>query len=368
MLRLKASIGEVGSQMGSGTGANTIFRSITSSKYMNWIGSQLSAWGNPRLTWQTTRELNLGMEFGLLKGLLKGEFNFYDKKTSNLLSNMDLPSSMGINNYIANVGEVKNRGWELALSGYPIRDMRHSFTWMMTGQLVYNKNWISKLSDYVKAQNEAYREQNVDVSTLFYEGKPQNSIYAVRSLGVNPSTGDEIYVDRNGNVTDSWRPGDKVFCGQAEPKYRGNFGNIIRYKGWTLNFTFTYYWGGYTYNSTLLDKVEVPIAALMSQNVDRRALTDRWMKPGDVTFFKGYSETATRATSRFVMKDNVLELSTASLQYRWDGKWLHQNLGMQSVIFALNASDLVHWGTVKQERGINYPYARNIQGSVKLLF
>ena len=281
---------------------------------------------------------------------------------------MDLPSSMGINNYIANVGEVKNRGWELALSGYPIRDMRHSFTWMMTGQLVYNKNWISKLSDYVKAQNEAYREQNVDVSTLFYEGKPQNSIYAVRSLGVNPSTGDEIYVDRNGNVTDSWRPGDKVFCGQAEPKYRGNFGNIIRYKGWTLNFTFTYYWGGYTYNSTLLDKVEVPIAALKSQNVDRRALTDRWMKPGDVTFFKGYSETATRATSRFVMKDNVLELSTASLQYRWDGKWLHQNLGMQSVIFALNASDLVHWGTVKQERGINYPYARNIQGSVKLLF
>ena len=368
ILRLKASIGEVGSQMGSGTGANTIFRSITSSKYMNWIGSQLSAWGNPRLTWQTTREMNLGMEFGLLKGLFKGEFNFYDKKTSNLLSNMDLPSSMGINNYIANVGEVKNRGWELALSGYPIRDMRHSFTWMMTGQLVYNKNWISKLSDYVKAQNEAYREQNVDVSTLFYEGKPQNSIYAVRSLGVNPSTGDEIYVDRNGNVTDSWRPGDKVFCGQAEPKYRGNFGNIIRYKGWTLNFTFTYYWGGYTYNSTLLDKVEVPIAALKSQNVDRRALTDRWMKPGDVTFFKGYSETATRATSRFVMKDNVLELSTASLQYRWDGKWLHQNLGMQSVIFALNASDLVHWGTVKQERGINYPYARNIQGSVKLLF
>ena len=368
ILRLKASIGEVGSQMGSGTGANTIFHSITSSKYMNWVGSQLTAWGNPRLTWQTTRELNLGLEFGILKGLLKGEFNFYDKKTSNLLSNMDLPSSMGINNYIANVGEVKNRGWELALSGYPIRDMRHGFTWMMTAQLVYNKNWISKLSDYVKAQTESYREQNVDVSTLFYEGRPQNSIYAVKSLGINPSTGNEIYVDRDGNITDSWRPGDKVFCGQADPKYRGNFGNIIRYKGWTLNLTFTYYWGGYRYNSTLLDKVEVPIAALKSQNVDRRALTDRWMKPGDVTFFKGYSENATRATSRFVMKDNVLELSTASLQYRWDGSWLKKNLGMQSMIFGLNASDLVHWGTIKQERGINYPYARNIQASVKLLF
>ena len=368
ILRLKASIGEVGSQMGSGSGANTIFRSITSSKYMNWIGSQLIAWGNPRLTWQTTRETNLGLEFGILKGRLKGEFNIYDKRTSNLLSNMDLPSSMGINNYIANVGEVKNRGWELSLSGYPIRDMNHGFTWMMTGQLVYNKNWISKLSDYVKAQTEAYRAQNVEVANLFYEGQPQNAIYAVKSLGINPSTGEEIYVDRDGNVTDSWRPGDKVFCGQADPKYRGNFSNIIRYKGWTLNFTFTYYWGGYRYNSTLLDKVEVPIAALKSQNVDRRALTDRWMKPGDVTFFKGYSENATRATSRFVMKDNVLELSSASLQYRWDGKWLRKTLGMQTAVFGINTSDLFHWGTIRQERGINYPYARNIQASVKLLF
>ena len=368
ILRLKASVGETGSQMGSGSGASTIFQSITSSKYMNWNGSQLTAWGNPELTWQTTRELNVGTEFGMFKGRLKGEFNFYDKKTSNLLSYMDLPSSMGINNYIANVGEVKNRGWELALSGYPIRDMRHGFTWMMTGQLVYNKSWISKLSEYVKAQNEAYREQNVDVSNLFYEGYPQNAIYAVRSLGISPSTGEEIYLDRNGNVTDSWKAGDKVFCGQSDPKYRGNFSNILRYKGWTLNFTFTYYWGGYRYNSTLLNKVEVTIEQLKNQNVDRRALTDRWMKPGDVTFFKGYSNTQTRATSRFVMKDNVLELSSASLQYRWETDWLRKHLSMQTIIFAINTSDLIHWGSIRQERGTSYPYARNIQGSIKLLF
>ena len=368
ILRLKASIGEVGTQMGSGSGANTIYQSVTSSKYMNWVGSQLTAWGNPRLTWQTTRELNFGLEFGLFNGRLKGEFNYYDKKTSNLLSTMDLPSSMGLNSYIANVGEVKNRGWELSLSGYPIRDLQHGFTWMMTGQLVWNKNWITKLSDAVKAQTDAYREQNVEVANLFYEGMPVNAIYAVKSLGIDPSTGKEIYVDRDGNVTDSWRPGDKVFCGQGDPKYRGNFGNVIRYKGWTLNFTFTYYWGGYRYNSTLRDKVEVSINALKSQNVDRRALTDRWMKPGDVTFFKGYEEDATRATSRFVMKDNVLELSSASLQYRWDDKWLRQTLKLQSVTFGVNTSDLFHWGSIRQERGINYPYARNIQGSVKLLF
>ena len=159
-----------------------------------------------------------------------------------------------------------------------------------------------------------------------------------------------------------------MFCGQSDPKYRGIFSNVIRYRGWTLNLTFSYYWGGYTYNSTLRDKVEVSINDLKSQNVDRRALTDRWMKPGDVTFFKGYEENSTRATSRFVMTDNVFELSSASLQYRWDSKFVQQSLKMQSVTFALNCNDLFHWGSVKQERGISYPYARNIQGSIKLLF
>ena len=355
VLRVKASLGEVGSQAGSGAGANTIYRAITDSKYMNWTGSQLMAWGNPLLTWQNTREFNAGLEFAAFNGRLKGEFNFYDKKTSNLLSNMDLPSSMGINTYIANVGEVKNRGWELSLSGYPIRDLKH-------------KNWISKLSDAVKAQTETYREQNVDVANLFYEGRPQNAIYAVQSLGIDPSSGNEIFVDRNGNITDTWKAGDKVFCGQSDPKYRGNFSNIVRYKNWTLNFTFSYYWGGYRYNSTLLDKVEVSIYDLMEQNVDRRAMTERWMKPGDVTFFKGYSTTDTRATSRFVMEDNVLELSSASLQYRWDNQWVRNFLKVQSVTFGVNTSDLFHWGSIKQERGTSYPYARNIQGSIKLLF
>lgn len=368
ILRIKGSIGEVGSQAGSGAGANTVYQSITNNKYMNWIGSQLTAWGNPRLTWQTTREINAGIEFGLFNGRLKGEFNYYDKKTSNLLSNMDLPGSMGIMYYVANVGEVKNRGWELSLSGYPIRDMKNDFTWMMTGQLVYNKNWISKLSDAVKAQTEAYREQNVEVANLFYEGLPQNGIFAVKSHGIDPSTGKEMYVDREGNITDTWKAGDKVYCGQADPKYRGNFSNVLRYKNWTLNFTFTYYWGGYAYNSTLLNKVEVSKDDLMKQNVDRRALTDRWMKPGDVKPFKGFDNATTRATSRFVMKDNVLELSSASLQYRWDSKWIRNLMNVQSITFGVNTSDLFHWGSIKQERGVNYPYARNIQGSVKFLF
>ena len=94
-LRLKASYGETGSQQGSSTGASTTYKYSTDNKYMNWNGTILQGWGNPKLTWQKTDEFNVGMEFGLWTGRVKGEINVYTKKTANLLSNMDLPLSMG---------------------------------------------------------------------------------------------------------------------------------------------------------------------------------------------------------------------------------------------------------------------------------
>ena len=155
---------------------------------------------------------------------------------------------------------------------------------------------------------------------------------------------------------------------QERRSYRGNFGTMVMWKGFTLNVSFNYYWGGKSYNSTLVDRVEMTINDVRASNVDRRAMTDRWMKPGDVTFFKGFSYDTTQASSRFVMDDNVLELSSVSLQYRWDSEWIRKYAGVQSITFAVNMSDLFHWGSIKQERGIDDPYARNIQGSVKFLF
>ena len=369
ILRLKASYGSTGSQQGSGSGAATLYRYQNGNKYLNWVGAMLSEWGNPNLTWQTTKEFNIGTEFGLWQGRIKGEFNYYTKHTTNLLSNMNIPLSMGFPSYIANVGEVKNRGWEASLSAYLVRDSKHEFNWILTGQLVYDKNWIYRLSDAIKSQNELMlQNENYDVAKLFYEGRPQSSIYAVRSLGVDPSTGQEIYLDKDGNITDVWKAGDKVFLGSSEPKYNSIFGTMIMWKGWTLNISMRGYWGGKAYNSTLLSRVEIPISTLRASNADRRVLSNRWLKPGDNTFFKGFSNEFTQATSRFVMDNNVLELQSVNLQYRWDSEWLRRYSGLQSVTFAVNMSDLFHWSTIKMERGTGYPYARNIQGSIKLLF
>ena len=142
---------------------------------------------------------NFGVEFGLWKGRMKGEFNVYTKKTSNLLSNMDLPHSNGFASYVDNVGEVKNNGWEASASVYVIRNAERDINWIIGGQLTYNKNYVSKLSEAIKAQNEAYLKEDVDVANLFYEGRPQNGIYVVRSLGIDPANGQEIFLDKDGN-------------------------------------------------------------------------------------------------------------------------------------------------------------------------
>ena len=122
------------------------------------------------------------------------------------------------------------------------------------------------------------------------------------------------------------------------------------------------------YNSTLLDKVEVTKLDIMAGNVDDRVLNDRWFNPGDNTFYSKITyDDKPKATSRYVFDYSMFSLSSASLQYRLTSHWLRK-AGLTSVTFGANASDLFYISTVKQERGTSYPYARNIQGYMKLIF
>ncbi|MDR2413890.1 MAG: SusC/RagA family TonB-linked outer membrane protein, partial [Odoribacteraceae bacterium] len=235
-------------------------------------------------------------------------------------------------------------------------------------KLAYTKNKITRLSDAIKEQNEIYKAKDVDVSTLFYEGYPQNSIWAVRSLGIDPSTGKELFLDAAGNITETFHYSAKVYCGTRDPLYRGNLTSMIRYKAFTLNLSFGYHWGGQQENNTLKNRVEIPISELARKNADRRVLSDRWHEPGDVTFFKAFSNAITRETSRFVMDDNVFELQSAALQYRVDKARLLEHFHVESALFSVNASDLFYLSTIRRERGTSYPFARRVGATISLIF
>lgn len=367
-LRLRASYGVTGSQNFTTENVYTSYKYVSGSRYLNWTAASLMGLGNPNLTWQKTKETNLGLELGLLRNRVTLEFDYYNKKTTDLLSSMDLPLSTGFSSYVANIGEMSNKGFEMSLNAYIIRDRSKRINWMVGGQLVHDVNKITRLSDAIMEQNQKYLSQNVDVANLFYVGKPLNAIYAVRSNGIDPSTGQEVYIDKNGQVTDTWAASDKVYLGSSQPTYRGNARTMVMWKDLTLNVSFGFHWGGKQYNSTLRNRVEVTTSTIQSKNVDKRALSERWMKPGDNTFFQGYNKMDSHATSRFVFDDKVLTLQTVSLQYRWNNNWLHTRTGIESVLFGVNLNDLFYWSSVKYERGTSYPYARNMQASLTLTF
>lgn len=368
-LRLRASYGLTGSQDISTESIYTTYLYQSGVRYLGNTAATVAGLGNSDLTWQKTRELNIGLDFGFLKNRITGQFDVYSKTTSNLLSSMDLPLSTGFSNYTANVGELKNNGFELGLNAYILRDHKHQLNLMVGGQLVYDWNEISKLSDAILRQNEEYLAQNAEVSNLLYVGRPSNAIYAVRSLGIDPSTGEELYITKDGRTTTKWKSGDEVYLGSSQPLFRGNFNIMLMWHNLTVNLGFNYHFDGKKYNSTLANRVEVSRSTISQKNVDERVLSARWLNPGDVTFFRNFNDNySTHSTSRYVFDDDVLEFSSVNVQYRWNSKWLQRTTHLQSILFAINMNDLAYWSTIRQERGTSYPYARNIQASATFNF
>ena len=103
------------------------------------------------------------------------------------------------------------------------------------------------------------------------------SIWAVRSLGIDPTTGKELFLNRDGSITDTWDASQEVVVGNTEPKLNGSIGLNATYKNWSLFAAFQYEFGGQEYNQTLVDRVEN--ADIANGNVDLRVLTQRWQNP-----------------------------------------------------------------------------------------
>lgn len=263
---------------------------------------------------------------------------------------------------------MKNTGYEAMISGYLMRDTHRNIIWSMTAKLAYTKNEITKLSEAIKRQNELYKSKDVEINQLLYEGYAQNSIWAVPSMGIDPSTGYEIFLDKNGNITDKWNSSDKRYFGVDEPKYRGNISTYFAWKDLSVNLSFAYQWGGQQYNETLLNKVEVTNGEIDKNNVDSRVLKKRWQYIGDVKPYKGYGSVETKATSRFVMDDNVFQFQSASVEYRLHSDFLRDKWKVETISIGANMSDIFYISSIKRERGTSYPFARRLALTLSLMF
>lgn len=369
-LRLRLSYGTSGSQAFSSYQALTTYRYYDQQTYKYWTGSYMMGMGNPNLGWQQTAQTNLGVEASLFNNRLRVNIDYYNKLTDGLLTDINMPTSSGFDSYKANIGEVQNRGFELNLNAYLIRNSVKGITWSVGGSVLHNENKLLKISNSLEYLNSILMEYNgANPSFLYKEGESMNTIYVVRSLGIDPATGTEIFLDKDGNRTDTWDASDKVACGVAEPDVWGNISTMFRWKNIMLNAIFSYEMGGYAYNQTLVDKVENISRADAWGNLDRRAYYDRWQNSGDETMFKDITDfNATKASSRFVMQENTFQMTSANLTYEFDPEWLQNSLKMDYLSLGLYAENLFYISTIKQERGTSYPFSRKFSLALSARF
>lgn len=374
-LKLRAGVGTTGSQQFSPYMATTTYSYTTNREYLGMMGAGLMAYGNPLLSWQQTMKRNVGMDVSLFKERVQLRLDGYLETTNDLLLDVNMPPSAGVSAYKENAGKLENRGVEGNLNVFLVRKEKQSVYWSVFVNAIHNRNRIREISNSLKKMNE--RNDNPDGNLQsrpqlrFEEGESVNAIWAVRSAGIDPSNGQELFYTRDGKLTYTWSAADKVIVGDALPDLSGNIGTNFSWKGIQLGVYMSYETGGRMYNQTLADRIE---NANINYNVDERVLLGRWKQPGDRTFFKGLTDIegrtvteVTKATSRFLQQNNFLDFESISLGYNVPESF-SSKLRMKNTRVSLQANNLFRISSIEVERGLDYPFARNFTININTTF
>ena len=368
LLKLRASIGYLGNISFDPYQALTTYTYNNRINYIVGAGSVPLAIGNPELKWERTLSKNVGLDLTLFKNRWDLTFDAYQKTTDNLLLDVSLAPSIGAVTARQNVGEVENNGIEFQTRVVPIQTK--DLQWSLSLNYSYNRNKVKKVSDALKALNQ----KNLGVDSLnrgttplplYEEGESLTALKVVPSAGIDPATGKEIYIKRDGTYTFTYDPNDRRVFGDTSPWAYGSLTSYLMYKGFSLNANFGYSLGATVYNSTLASRVE---GTTPRQNADRRVLESRWKQAGDVTRYRDIASTESPyQTSRFIQKEYYFTLRSLSLAYETEATWV-KKLHMRRARVELLTNDLFYLSTVKRERGLDYPFARSVEMSLRLSF
>lgn len=372
-LKLRGSYGQLGKVNFPPYAAIPTY-TIYDSWYSTGFGGIMNYMGNENLSWEVTNTLDVGFNLDIMKGLVRMKASYYHKKTVDALTDVNISSSSGFKSYKDNIGEVLNQGVDIDLRVGVIRNSQINVA--LWGNFLHNKNEILKISDAISAYNKKVDEYYSDAAgvnndktrpnTKFSPGGSTSSLYAMRSMGIDPSNGREMFLKQDGTITYDWAAGEQVIVGNTAPKGSGSFGLNMNWKNFDLYVAFRYEFGAQRYNSTLVSKVEN--VDIYNKNTDLRVLTGRWQNVGDVSAYKNIKDkTITSPSSRFVQDYNSLDLSSISLGYEFTMKAL-KNVGISSLHLYLDANNVFNVSSVLQERGLSYPFARSFSFKVNLNF
>lgn len=380
-LKLRTSVGSTGSQNFSSYQSIATYKYVLDKVYQGYLGSYLRGLANEDLKWQQKMDYNVGLDLNFLKKFT-ARFDYYQSVTENTLVDFSLPPSTGFSSVKENVGKIRNTGLEAMLTYSVYNNPKNRSFLSLTASAIRNKNRILEISDALKSYNTEQDKKANDIYSnkpiiKYYDGMSMDAIWAVRSLGIDPANGREIYLDRNGNKTYTYAASDQVVVGDKMPAISGTFGISSGYKGFGVNLYFRFLTGGQIYNQTLIDRVE---NVDMSFNVDKRVLNSTWQKPGDVKPFKALGSVEiqnadgtytrrfvrTQASDRFVMDRSELSLSSINASYDFYKHGFVKKMGLERIRCNFYMNDVFLLSSVRLERGLAYPFSRKFSFSLQL--
>ncbi len=343
-VKIRASYGVNGNQPGALYGYMGLYS--YGQNYMGAAGSYESAQANPGLKWEKNYNLNLGIDLAFINRIFV-TLECYNRDTKDLLYNRPISATTGFLNYLANIGQLNNKGVELELR--TINFASPDFNWTSVLNLTHNRNKIVTLDGDMK--------QSIEGSWFIHKvGLPYNSFYVKEFAGVDTQTGKALYYlntqDEQGNYnkekTDDASKAQAIPYKSADPKIAGGFTNILSYKWFDLGLTFTYSLGGYSFDKagTL---IETDGSKEKSYNLPVYAL-DRWQKPGDITDVPRFvleQGAGPQNSSRYIHSTDHIRLKNLTLGFTLPGQWIQKALIENARIY-FSGTNLLTWAKWNQ--------------------
>ena len=310
ILKLKASYGANGNSRLGSQEALGLYAYGDSYAYNGEIGGVQSGTPNHTLSWETTYKTNLGFRLEILNRF-DIDFDWYNHHTKNLLSNLDVSRTTGDTKVYRNVGELRNRGFDLTLTTKNIVSTKEDgFRWETELNLAHNTNILLKLYNGIQKNFGTYSYiEGYDVSTMFL----------VRWAGVDPSDGMPMWYDKDGNVTKLYSTDNRVAGDNSHSDVTGGMTNTLSYKGFSLRFLLNYQFGGYAFTS--FGRAMFSDGLYSSSQNQAVEQLDRWQQPGDVALSPksiwGVSTSSVMNSTRYLYNKTLIRLQNVVLSYRF---------------------------------------------------
>lgn len=283
----------------------------------------------PELSWETNLNLNVGLDFGFWSNRLNGTIEFFQRASKDLLFARDLVPSGGFSSIDANIGKLKNYGWEFTINGTPV--LTKDWTWKLSVNATTYKNEIVELPTDVMWQS----------TKKWVKGGSLYDFWLYEWAGVNPENGNPqwYYTDTDGSrkITEDYSSltsDDKVKMGSSLPKVSGGFQSDLTWRDLSLSMLFSYAIGGKLYNNDYKSMISVSGGNGSTLSKD---MLNRWTPENRYTDIPrlSYDQTSyfTSSSSRWLVNRSFLRLKTVTLSYNLPEKWLHYATIKQASIF-----------------------------------